>query len=140
MPHLIVEYSSNLTARINPPAFLERLHEVTVGAAEFPPQSLRTRASERTCFRVGDGQPENGFVHIVLRIRPGRDPEVKRRIVETISNAICQYLEPVFQSTPLGLTFELQDSIEVEFRFLKNNMVDYWQKHGTGQSKPAGEP
>lgn len=136
MPHLIVEYSSNLTAKVNPPAFLERLHEVAVGTGEFPPMSLRTRASERTCFRVGDGQPENGFIHIVLRIRPGRDPVVKRGLGETVFNAACEYLEPVFKSTPLGLTCEVHD-IEVDFRFLKNTMVEYWQARQAGQSNPA---
>jgi 5-carboxymethyl-2-hydroxymuconate isomerase len=74
---------------------------------------------------VGDGRPENGFVHITLRIRPGREPEIKRRLGETLFNAACEFLRPVFDGSPLGLTLEVQD-IDVDFRFLKNNMTDFW--------------
>ena len=126
MPHLIVEYSDNLRDSIDPPAFITRLHEVAVGTGAFPPMSLRTRASERTCYRVADGRPENGFVHVVLRIRPNRPAEDKRRIGEAVFDAVCEYLAPVFETRPLGLTFEVQE-IDTGSRYLKNNMVEFWQ-------------
>jgi len=125
MPHLIIEYSSNLRTQIDPQRFVDRLHDAAVATGEFPPMSLRTRAAERTHFKVGDGRARNAFVHITLRIRPGREPEIKRRLGETVFNAACDFLRPVFDASPLGLTLEVQD-IDVEFRFLRNNMADFW--------------
>ena len=124
MPHLIVEYSSNLRDTLDPPAFLARLHEVAVGTGAFPPMSLRSRASERTCFIVADGRPENSFIHITLRVRPRAEAEL-RAIGQPVYDAVLAYLEPIFATTPLGLTFEVQE-IATGSRFLKNNMQEFW--------------
>jgi 5-carboxymethyl-2-hydroxymuconate isomerase len=69
---------------------------------------------------------ENGFVHVVLRIRPGRQPDVERRLGETVFAAACAYLDSVFRTTPLALSFEVQE-IDVTYRFMKNNMEEFWR-------------
>jgi 5-carboxymethyl-2-hydroxymuconate isomerase len=130
MPHLIVEYSANLRDKIDPPAFLAKLHEVAVGTGAFPPMSLRSRASERTCYVVADGRPENGFVHITMRVRPRPEAEL-RAIGQPVYDAVLAHLEPVFATTPLGLTFEVQE-IATGSRFLKNNMQEYWAERDQG--------
>ena len=99
--------------------------------------SLRTRAFESTYFRVGDGRPENAFVHVVLRIRPGRAPDVKRQLGKSVFDAACEFLEPVFGASPLGLTLEVQE-FDVEFRFLKNNMQEFWARPARAIAEPAG--
>lgn len=125
MPHLIIEYSKNLRDAIGPDAMVDALHTAAVATGEFPAMSLRTRAVERDCYRVGDGHPENGFVHIVLRIRPGRERARKTEIGEAVFAAALAHLKSTFETRPLGLTFEVQD-IDIAFRFLKNNMVEHW--------------
>jgi len=121
MPHIIIEYSSNLRDSLKPERFVEAVHKAAL--AEFAPGALlRTRASERTCYRVGDGQPDNSFIHIVLRIRPGRDRETKLKLGESIFSAVCDYLKPIFDSRPLGLTFEM-DEIDTDFRLFKSNFA-----------------
>lgn len=127
MPHLIIEYSKNLRDVIGPDSMVEALHTAAVATGEFPAMSLRTRAVERDCYRVGDGHPDNGFVHIVLRIRPGRERARKVEIGEAVFAAALTHLQTAFETRPLGLTFEMQE-IDIGFRFLKNNMVDYWAK------------
>lgn len=123
MPHIIVEYSSNLRDILRPELFIKEVHDAAVRTGAFAASALRTRASERTCYRVGDGHPENGFVHIVMRIRPGRGREEKLKLGESVFSAVCAYLKPIFDSRPLGLTYEIQE-IETDFRFLKSNLGD----------------
>ncbi len=121
MPHLIIEYSSNLRESLKPERFVQAVHRAAMETGEFAPSALlRTRASERTCYIVGDGQPDNGFIHIVLRIRPGRDRETKRKLGESVFSVVCDYLKPVFDSRLLGLTFEIQE-IDTDFRWLKSS-------------------
>ena len=93
-------------------------------------EGLRTRAIEHTHYRVADGHPENAFVHVILRIRPGRAPEVKRSIGERLFAAVTGFLAPVCASSPVGITLELQD-IDVEFRFFQSNLGEYVKKHKT---------
>jgi 5-carboxymethyl-2-hydroxymuconate isomerase len=120
VPHIIVEYSSNLRDSLEPASFIGKIHEAAMATGEFGPGTLRTRACERTCYRVADGNPENAFVHIVMRIRP-RSREEKLKLGESVFAAVCDYLNPVFESRPLGLTYEIQE-IETEFRFLKSTL------------------
>ena len=121
MPHIIVEYSSNLRESLNPQAFIEKIHQAAMGSGEFAPGTLRTRASERTCYQITDGHPDNAFIHIVMRIRPGRTPEAKMKLGTTVFTVVCDYLNPIFDSRPLGLTYEIQE-IETDFRFLKSTL------------------
>ena len=124
MPHIVIEYSSNLRERLNLEQFVREVHTAALATGEFAVGALRTRTSERSCYLIADGHPDNGFVHIVLRIRPGRTPETKRRVGEKVFTAISNYLAPIYDSSPLGVTFEIQE-IDESFRFLKSNLRDY---------------
>ncbi len=127
MPHLIIEYTSNLADKIDIDRFVEALHKVAAEMPEIPMEGLRTRAIEHTRYRVADGHPANAFVHVVLRLRPGRAPEVKRSIGDRLFAAVTEYLAPVCASSPLGITMELQD-IDVEYRYLQSNLGEYVKK------------
>lgn len=127
MPHLIIEYTSNLSDRIDIDRFVKALHKVAAEMPEIPMEGLRTRAIEHNRYRVADGDPENAFVHVVLRLRPGRAPEVKRSIGERLFAAMTEYLAPIYDSSPLGITLELQE-IEVEYRYIQGNLKDYVKK------------
>jgi 5-carboxymethyl-2-hydroxymuconate isomerase len=127
MPHLIIEYSRNLRESLGPDRFLDALHDAANATGEFPNSSLRSRAVERQHYRVGDGHQENGFIHIVLRIRPGRERDRKVELGQSLFLAATAFLEPVFASRPLGLTLELEE-IDIAFRFLKNNIDEHWSR------------
>jgi 5-carboxymethyl-2-hydroxymuconate isomerase len=127
MPHLIIEYTSNLNDRIDIDRFVKALHKVAAEMPELPMEGLRTRAIELTRYRVADGDPENAFVHVVLRLRPGRAPEVKRSIGDRLFAAVTEHLAPAYASSPVGITMELQD-IDVEYRYLKSNLGEYVKK------------
>ena len=45
---------------------------------------MRTRLKRREHYRVGDGSPENAFVHIDIRGRKGRTLEQKKAAVQTV--------------------------------------------------------
>ena len=124
MPHIVIEYSSNLRERLNLEQFVREVHDATVQTGEFPMAGLKTRTSERTCYRVADGHPDNAFVHVVLRFRPGKDPVIKYQAGEKVFAAICNHLASIYDSSPLGITFEMQE-IDTDFRFLKSNLGDY---------------
>ena len=121
MPHVIIEYSSNLRESLKPEQFVKAVHRAAMATGEFAPSAiLRTRAAERTCYLVGDEDPGNGFIHIVIRVRPGRDRETKRKLGESVFSAICDYLKPLFDSRRVGLTFEIHE-IDTDFRWLKSS-------------------
>ena len=124
MPHIIVEYSANIRGRLAPEDLVERVHEAALRTGVFPIGGTRTRAAERSCYRIADGHPDNAFVHVVLRIAHGRDLETRRRVGEEVFREVCNYLEPLFQQSPLGISLEVQE-IDPAVSLKKNNLHEH---------------
>jgi len=129
MPHIVVEYSANLRTRLGPQDLIDCVHQAALRTGVFPIGGTRTRAAERSCFRIADGHPDNGFVHVVLRIAHGRDLATRRRVGEEVFGAVCKFLEGVFERSPLGVSLEIQE-IDPEVSWKKNNLHEHVQRRG----------
>ena len=127
MPHIVVEYSGNLRARIRPEDLIACIHEAALRTGVFPVGGTRTRAAERSCYRIADGEPDNAFVHVVMRIAHGRDLATRRRVGEEVFDALCKYLGGVFEHSPLGISLEIQE-IDPTVSWKKNNLHEYVQR------------
>jgi len=135
MPHLTVEYSRNLEAKLDIDALVQALHEVASNIEALPVAGIRTRAVARDYYRIADCDADNLFVHLVLRIAPGRPFELRKEIGDTIFAALCKHLEPVYSAAPLAISFEVQE-LDDDFRWKQNNLRDYMSKR-TGASNPG---
>ncbi len=124
MPHIIVEYSANIRRQIGPENLVGCVHQAALRTGVFPIGGTRTRAAERSCYRIADGHPDNAFVHIVLRIGHGRDLETRRRAAEEVFGEVCKFLEPLFQGSPLGISLEVQE-IDPAVSLKKNNLHEH---------------
>jgi 5-carboxymethyl-2-hydroxymuconate isomerase len=137
MPHITVEYSANIRGKIGPQSLVDRVHEAALRTGVFPIGGTRTRGVERSCYRIADGHSDNAFVHVVLRIRHGRDLETRRRVAEEVFGEVCKFLEPLFQSSPLGISLEVQE-IDPAVSLKKNNLHEHVRaRQGL---KPEKEP
>jgi 5-carboxymethyl-2-hydroxymuconate isomerase len=107
MPHLIVEYSANLDARLDMRALVAAIHAAALETGVFPIGGLRTRAERRDVYLVADSHPDNGFIHVQARIGTGRDPATRQKAAEHIFAALKRMTAEVFAASPLGLTLEV---------------------------------
>jgi 5-carboxymethyl-2-hydroxymuconate isomerase len=126
MPHQIIEYSANLAERVDIDDLVRVMHDAAAGIEVLPVGGLRTRAVRREHYRVADGHVDNAFINVVLRIAPGRSPGEKKAAGQTLFRALCDYLAPVFESSPLAISYEIQE-IDAELRWKQNNLRDYMQ-------------
>lgn len=121
MPHVIVEYSANIEADITPQRLVEEIHQAAIASGIAEPVGIRTRLMRREHFRVGDGNPQNAFVHIDIRARKGRPLEQKKHAVQTIYDQANKTLDHVFKARPLALTVEIHE-IDSDTRLMRNGM------------------
>ena len=135
VPHIIVEYSSNVAGRIDPDALIRRLHETAIGTGVFPAGGTRTRAAERSHYRIADGHPDNGFVHVAMTIGAGRDAGTKQRAAQAVFDALVARLAPLYDAAPLGLSLELRES-DPALSFKRNNLHDYVKARQAGRDRP----
>ncbi len=127
MPHQIIEYSANLDERMDIQALVDGLHEAAMGIDGLPLGGLRTRAARRDAYQVADRHPDNAFVHLVLKLGHGRTLAKRREFGEAIFSALCELLDPVSSTSPLAISFEIQE-IHQELTWKKNNLRDYMKR------------
>lgn len=108
MPHLTVEYSANLEPQLDVMALLGVVHKAALATGVFEIGGIRVRAERRDQFIVADGDAANGFVAVHVRIGTGRDEATRTRMAEQIFAAVTAHLDPIFRSSPLAISLEVQ--------------------------------
>ena len=131
MPHIIIEYSDNLEKRINLGELIEIAHTTAVDTGVFPLGGLRVRAARREHYKIADGHPDNSFIHIELKIGPGRDKETKKSALENIFSTVEEYLKPIHENSPLAMSAELYE-FDSELRINRNNIRKYIEERTNG--------
>jgi 5-carboxymethyl-2-hydroxymuconate isomerase len=116
MPHILVEYSSNLAPQVEVAGLIGALHGAVVESGLFEPAAVRTRALPRDLYLVADGAPDNVFLHITARIRAGRSIENRRSLGESLLEAAKTAISALPPSTPIALSVEVHE-IDPELLF-----------------------
>ena len=107
MPHLIVEYSSNLEEQMDLDGLMTKLRDRAVASGVFPLGGIRVRGERRDRFLVADGASGNGFVHLTARIGHGRNEATRRSAAEALFEVLSSHMQSVFDERGLGLSFEM---------------------------------
>ena len=109
MPHLIVEYSSNLEGFPEAHA-LDALNATIIASGQVQhEQDLKSRTIRTEHFVIGsDPTALRGFVHAELRLLAGRTPEVKRDLSDRIA-AVLRELTPHPEGMLVQLSVDIVD-------------------------------
>lgn len=127
MPHLNIEYSANLAEELDIDALVARIHETALETGIFPLGGVRTRAEARSHYRIANGDPRAGYIHMMVRIGAGRDFEKRRAAGDRIFGALCEFTDELYRSRPLALSFELHE-IPPDMAWRKNNLHELLKK------------
>ncbi len=123
MPHFTIEYSANLDARVDMGAVVELVRKAAVETGIFPLGGIRVRTVRCEHFAIADGNPQLGFLDMVLRLGEGRDLATRKKAGEHIFKALSNYLDPVFAGSKFALSFDMQIN-DKETSWKRNNIHD----------------
>ena len=87
MPHLIVEYTSNLAA-LDAAALLADANRRLAASGHCSEADIKSRARRLDTFRVGTAETPRAFVHATLSLLPGRPDEVKSLLAGLVLEAL----------------------------------------------------
>ncbi len=121
MPHFTIEYSANLDAHVDMSKVVEMIRQAAIETGIFPVGGIRVRAIRCEHYAIGDGNPEFGFLDLVLRLGEGRDLSARRRAGEHIFRVLSAYLDPVFAARKFALSFDMQIN-DRETSWKRNNI------------------
>ncbi len=123
MPHIVIEYSANLDARVDMAAVVELVRKAAVETGIFPLGGIRVRAVRCEHYAIADGNPQLGFLSMMLRLGEGRDLPTRQKAGEQIFKALSGYLDPVFAGSKFALSFDMQVN-DKETSWKRNNIHD----------------
>jgi 5-carboxymethyl-2-hydroxymuconate isomerase len=108
MPHFTIEYSANLEGRVDMEKVVEVVRKAAVETGIFPLGGIRVRAISCEHYAIADGNPQFGFLDMVLRLGEGRDLATRKQAGEHIFKALSAHLDPLFAQSQFALSFDMQ--------------------------------
>ena len=123
MPHFTIEYSANLDKRIDMAAVVELVRKAAIETGIFPLGGIRVRALRCEHYAIADGNPQHGFLAMVLRLGEGRDLAARKKAGEHIFKALSAHLDPVFAASKFALSYDMQIN-DKETSWKRNNLHD----------------
>ncbi len=110
MPHVILQFSKDVCDQRTAETFFEKAHEFLVKALPTQLSSCKSRALEHNVFCVGEGNPENAFIHLTLKVLPGRAPETLEKVSQGLLTLLTEHLKKEGMThKKTGLSVEIQE-------------------------------
>lgn len=130
MPHFSIEYSANLEPRVDIGALCEVVRKAAGETGIFPIGGIRVRAIRCEHYAIADGKPDYGFVAMLLRLGEGRDLPARQKAGAHVFEALSHFLEPIFTSSKLALSFDMQIN-DAATSWKRNNIHDALKAEAT---------
>lgn len=116
MPQLTLEYTANVEEVSNLNALFLQCHHVLVDVIGTDINNCKSRAIELTNYCIGSGADENAFVHITLKVLPGRDQDTLNQLAEKIMPIVSQHFEKSLKLLKLQITLEIVELQKTYFK------------------------
>lgn len=109
MPHLIVEFSSNIAEKQQFSSLFAKCHPLLVQGLPTQLSHCKSRAIEYDHYWIGNGDTKNGFIHANLKILPGRTPETLNQVAETLMAVFKAHFAESMRILDLQITLEVSE-------------------------------
>jgi 5-carboxymethyl-2-hydroxymuconate isomerase len=127
MPHLTVEYTDNL-GDPDIRGLLTALNAVLIHRGDtYPVGGIRARAYRLSEYVVADGEHDDAFVHVSLRIGTGRSEETKQATGAELFGVLTAHFDRTYRERYLALSLEISEFSEAG-TFKQNNIHARYRK------------
>lgn len=109
MPHIMIDYSANMSSRIDIADLCDTLRKTAIGTGVFPLAGVRVRAVCVDHVSIADGNPEHGYIDISIRLREGRDLETRKAATQALFAAAETFLKPAMAAHSIALSAEMRN-------------------------------
>ncbi len=107
MPHLVLEYSSNLVEKKSLSDLFKKCHDLLAEKLPTERKSCISKAIECQQYYIGEGQSDLAFIHVTLKVKAGRTFEVLKQTAEALLAAIKMHCNASVKQLNLKATVEI---------------------------------
>lgn len=110
MPHITLEFSANVEARLNIGELCQVARKAAGVTGVLDPDATRVRAIRCDHYAISDEHPDNAFVDGVVRMgQKGRTHEQRVATGKAIYDAMREYCAPLFETNYFALSLEVKE-------------------------------
>jgi 5-carboxymethyl-2-hydroxymuconate isomerase len=109
MPHLTLEYTSNIIQGVDSPFLFSALHEILTDLAGIQADNCKSRCLRLDRYQVGPGGRDRAFVHLTIRLLAGRLLKVRQEIARKSLGLLEETYDPSLGELDLQITVEVAD-------------------------------
>jgi 5-carboxymethyl-2-hydroxymuconate isomerase len=125
MAHFVLEYSDNLGEQESSiQELFVALHSAADSTGLFPLKGVRSRAYCCKQYRMADGNPDHGFVHLEVKLGVGRTLDERKAAAGLFFEVLTEHFAERCRTGGMALSFEMKE-LEPVLKFNKNNIQDY---------------
>ena len=111
MPHILLEYTPNLTETPDFAALFASIHESLEALVGIKLDNCKSRVRVADNFYIGDGSAAHAFVHLEIRFVEGRSRAVKQALGAQCLALLQQVYGASIGEKDLQITVEVDDII-----------------------------
>jgi 5-carboxymethyl-2-hydroxymuconate isomerase len=116
MPQLILEFSSNIVEKNNLANLFQEFHSILEKILPTDIDSCKSRSMECHNYYIGNGDPNNAFVHISLKIMPGRNLDTLKNVGDSMMAILKIYFASSLKELNLQITLEVMELQKTYFK------------------------
>mgnify|MGYP003575920603 FL=1 len=109
MPHVTLQYTVNL-AEFSPGLALRAINQSLADSGHFDEETIKSRALRLDDYRVGTADAGRAFIHVQLKVLPGRDDATRKAFADLIVAALSSVLPDASASTQLCVEVDELDA------------------------------
>lgn len=116
MPHLVLEYTDNVSQKVAFDDLFARLHQVLVATVSAAPEACKSRAVPLHTYYLADGRAGRALVHLTIAILAGRSDELKMNLSEQCLQVLTEFYRPSLAALDLQISVEVRDMHRDSYR------------------------
>lgn len=116
MPQLILECSSNVLEKNNINKLFQELHSILEKMLPTDIRSCKSRLIECHTYYIGNGQANNAFVHVSLKVMPGRSSDTLNNTGNTMMESLKTYFANSLKKLNLQISIEIMELQKTYFK------------------------
>jgi len=121
MPQLILEYSDNIIETGQFSHLLQKCHKSLVEILPTDLASCKSRIIECKSYVIGDGQANNAFIHVSLKVMPGRPQNILQSIGQEILEIMSNHFNESLCKLNLQITLEVSELQSTYFKIISES-------------------
>lgn len=109
MAHFQLDYSANLEEVLDISALCEAIRACAANSETFQTAGVRVRAVRVDHYAMADGSAKHGFIDLSVRLRAGRDEDVKKQEIAVIFDRLKEFTAPAMATHSIAISAEMRD-------------------------------